>query len=77
MEREKDYNPPGWLVTWFDQVRLDPERAQKFNDFRVRLCEALGKDNEICNVNNLWLRALDLLLADEPNLIKAKHDRSQ
>jgi len=61
-KKEKDYNPPGYLVTWFDQIKLDLERAQKFNDLRVRLCETLGKDNETCKVNNLWIQALDLLL---------------
>lgn len=65
MESKKDYRPPGWLVTWFDQVRLDPERAQKFHDLRDKLCDSLGKDNETCKSNNLWMRALDLLLASE------------
>jgi hypothetical protein len=65
MESEKDYRPPGWLTTWCDQVRLDPERAQKFYNLRVKLCESLGKSDETCNVNNLWIKALDLLLASE------------
>lgn len=67
--KKEDYTPPGWIVTWFDKVKLDSERAQKFNDFRFRLCRELGQDNEICNVNALWMKALDLLLANEPALL--------
>ena len=65
MESDKDYRPPGWITTWFDQVRLYPERAQKLFDLRIKLCNTLGKGNEACNVNNLWIKALDLLLASE------------
>jgi hypothetical protein len=68
-EKKIDYTPPGWIVTWFDFVRLDMERAQKFNDLRFRLCAALGQDNEICFHNNLWMKALDLLLAHEAALL--------
>jgi hypothetical protein len=50
-------------------VKLDLERAQKLNDLRVRLCAALGKDNEICDPSNLWKKALDLLLAHEAALL--------
>jgi hypothetical protein len=69
MAKEADYSPTGWLVSWFDQVRLDPERAQKFNDLRERLCQQLGKDNQACQVNNLWMKALDLLIANEAALL--------
>jgi hypothetical protein len=66
---EKDFRPPGWLVTHCDKtVKLDHERAQKFHDFRVRLCEKLGKDNDLCNPTNLWCKALDLLLEHESEL---------
>lgn len=69
MENKKDYNPPGWLVTVFTQVTLDPIRAQAFDAFRTHLCESLGKDNDVCQVNNLWMKALDLLLANETALL--------
>ena len=67
--KKPNYQPPGWLVTWWDNVRLDQDRAQKLNDFRFRLCEALGDDNELCNPINLWRIALDLLLANEAKLL--------
>jgi hypothetical protein len=69
MEAKIDYNSPGWAVSWFDQVRLDPARAVAFDEFRKRLCQSLGKDNEICNPNNLWMKALDLLIANESALL--------
>jgi hypothetical protein len=69
MEKEIDYSPPGWIVSWFDNVKLDPERAEKFHDMRLRLCEALGKNNKACHHNTLWLKALDLLLANESVLL--------
>lgn len=68
MEREKDYNPPGWLISNWN-VKLDPERAQKLNDMRVRVCAYLGKDSEVCNPENLWNKAVDLLLANETALL--------
>jgi hypothetical protein len=68
-DKKKDYSVPGWVVSWFDNVKLDPERAQKFNDMRVRLCASLGQDNEACDPNKLWVKALDLLLAYESALL--------
>ena len=67
--KKPNYEPPGWLVTWWDNVRLDIHRAQRLNDFRMRLCEALGSDNELCNPVNLWRIALDLLLDHEAALL--------
>lgn len=64
-----NYSPPGWLVTWFDQVKLDHDRAVAFEAFRKRICEHLGEDNEACKLNNLWIKALDLLLANEAALL--------
>lgn len=69
MKDEVNYNPPDWDVSWFDQVRLDPIRAAAFDAFRRRLCQSLGKDNEICNVNNLLMKALDFLLENESALL--------
>lgn len=66
---EINYNPPAWLVTHFDKVKLDVERARKFEQMRMRLCAELGKDNKVCEVNNLWMKALDLLLAYESALL--------
>jgi hypothetical protein len=68
-ERKRDYNPPGWLVTRYDLPQLDPERARRLSDLRVRMCETWGKDNEKCKPGNLWLKALDLLLAHEGALL--------
>lgn len=81
METKKNYNPPGWVITHFDKsVKLDPERAQKFNDFRIRLCQYLGQDNETCNIDNLWLKAVDLLMENEAALLakieNVNYDRS-
>jgi hypothetical protein len=64
-EKKPDFSPEGWLVSWFHLFKIDQERAQKFRDMRVRLCEQLGKHNEACRVNNLLVEALDLLLANE------------
>ena len=61
--QDKNYSPPGYVITHFDKtVKLELEQAQKFNDFRVRLCATLGQDNEICDPTNLWRKALDLVL---------------
>lgn len=74
-ETKKDYNPPGWVVVHFDRsVKLDLDRAKKFHDFRIRLCKYLGQDHETCNINNLWIEAVDLLLANEVTLLaKVEH----
>ena len=73
-EKKADYSPPDWIVSWFDNVRLDPERAKKLNDMRLRLCQALGQDNKACHHNALWMKALDLLLINEPALlVKVEH----
>lgn len=73
MEKKTNYAPPGWLVTWFDQVKLDEERAHKFQEFRQRLCDATETNDHInfpfLNHNALWMRALDLLLEQEPELL--------
>lgn len=67
--KKPNYQPPGWLIMWWDNVRLDIERAQKLNDLRFRLCEALGNDSQMCNPINLWRYAFDLLLAHEATLL--------
>jgi len=67
--KKPNYEPPGWLIVWWDNVRLDMARAQKFNDLRFRLCEALGSDNELCNPINLFRIALDLLMENEAKLL--------
>jgi hypothetical protein len=69
MKAEIDFNPPGWPVSCFDQVRLDPVRSVAFDAFRKRLCEYLGKNNEICDPNNLFTKALDLLIENESALL--------
>lgn len=63
--KKPNYQPPGWLITWWDNVRLDIDRAKKLNDLRFRLCEAMGSDAEMCNPANLWRYAVDLLLTHE------------
>lgn len=73
-KKSKDYTPPGWLITNWN-VKLDPEQAKKLEDFRVRICDYLGKDNEICNPKNLFAKAVDLLIANEPALLtKVEYD---
>lgn len=66
---KKNYSPPGWYVSWFDQVRLDPERAKKFHDMRKRLCDRADPEDHSqypsLYHNALWMRALDLLLEQE------------
>ena len=69
-DEPKDFSPPAWIVYWFDQVRLDPERAEKFHNLRNQLCDKFGKENELCFHNNLWMRALDLLINDLEKLLK-------
>jgi len=75
MEKEKkvNYSPPGWLVS-IHEVKLDQERAQKLNDLRVRLCDATETINHInfpfISCNELWLKALDLLLSSEEEINK-------
>lgn len=75
MERKPIHSPPGWLVTWFNNVRLDNERAQKFNDMRQRLCDATNSPDDHTNFpfissNALWMKALDLLLECEEELLE-------
>ena len=68
--KKANYDPPGWLIwNWDGVVRLDIERAQQFNDFRIRMCEALGEDNELCNPTNLFRIAMDLLIQNEAKLL--------
>jgi hypothetical protein len=69
-DRKKDFSPPGWIITHWHNISLDMERAQKLHDMRLRLCEKLGKSHEACKDNNLWLKALDLLLAYEQQYIE-------
>lgn len=75
MERKPDYSPPGWLVTWFNNVKLDTQRAQKFNDLRRRLCDAADSPGDhtkfpFISSNALWMKALDLLLECEEELLE-------
>jgi hypothetical protein len=74
-EEKKNYYPEGWLVVWFTRVKLDQERAEKFLAMRTRLCDTLGREKEACNVNNLWMRALDLLLAQENEYLEEHKDK--
>ena len=68
--KKPDYYPPGYLITHFDKsLVLDEERAQKFADFRTRLCDALGQSDERCNVKNLLMRAIDLLMENEAAIL--------
>jgi hypothetical protein len=70
--KKPDYGPPGWLVThWHDAVRLDTARAQRLHDFRIRLCEALGADNDLCNPTNLFRMAVDMLIAKEAAILSS------
>lgn len=75
MERKSVYSPPGWLVTWFDNIKLDKDRAQKFDGLRQRLCDAADSPSDHTNFpfispNALWMRALDLLLEREEELLE-------
>jgi hypothetical protein len=69
-EKKPNFYPEGWLVSCFHNFKIDQERAQKFRDMRVRLCDKLGKDNEACRVNNLLTTAMDLLLAYEEEYVR-------
>lgn len=66
---KKNYSPPGWIVSWFDRVRLDPERAKKFHDMRKRLCDRADPEDHsqypLLHIDALWSRALGLLLEQE------------
>ena len=75
-KKKKNYSPPGWLVVWWDNVRLDQERAVKFQNFRQRLCDQVDLtdpedhiDYPFLQQNALWIRALDLLLEQENKLL--------
>ena len=69
-----DYNPPSWLVVEFPRIKLDEERAKKFHDLRKRMCAYLGKDVDDCEYNALFMKALDLLFANESALLaKVEH----
>jgi hypothetical protein len=75
MERKPVYSPPGWLVTHFDKVKLDEERAQKLEGMRQRLCDATDSPDDHTNFpfissNALWMKALDLLLEREAELLE-------
>lgn len=75
MERKPVYSPPGWLVTWFDKVKLDEDRARKFDGLRQRLCDATDSPSDHTNFpfldpNMLWMKALDLLLEHESELLE-------
>lgn len=71
-EKKPSFYPEGWLVTWFSNFKIDQERAQKFRDMRLRLCDELGNTNEACRLNNLLTAAMDLLLENEEEYIR-KH----
>lgn len=71
-DKKPDFAPEDWLVTWFNHFKIDQERAQKFRDMRLRLCEQLGSKNEACRLNNLLTEAMDLLLAHEEEYLKRK-----
>jgi hypothetical protein len=84
MEKEKKVScePPGWIVTWFDKVKLDQDRAVAFDAFRKRLCQVGGNHNPALTSNNLWMIALDLLLEHEIVLIaqlnsEKQHERAE
>jgi hypothetical protein len=75
MEKKPDYSPPGWLVNQFDNIKLDEERAHKFNDMRQRLCAETKSPGDHTNFpflhpNALWIRALDLLLECESEILE-------
>jgi len=69
------YSPPAYLVVWFDRsVKLDEERAQKLHDMRQRLCEATDSPDDhtdfpFLSPNALWMKALDVLLEREEELL--------
>ena len=68
--KKKDYSPPGWVIKHFNRsVILDDDRAVKFLQFRKRLCAALGNEDERCNIKNLMVLAIDLLMANEAAIL--------
>jgi len=75
-DEKRNYSPPGWIVSHFDQVRLDPKRAEAFDAFRKRLCNAADPENQnhieypFLHHNELWMMALDLLLGKEEELLE-------
>jgi hypothetical protein len=67
MSNKPNYTPPAWLIRHHDRsVLVDEERATRFMEFRQRLCDKFGSDNEVCNPTNLFCQALDLLMDRGP-----------
>lgn len=75
MEKKPDYSPPGWLIIQFDSIKLDNERAHKLESMRQRLCAATESPGDhtkfpFLHLNALWIKALDLLLERELELLE-------